>query len=253
MTRRVKISDLDLDDLGTGVGVDIAGDTGMDIEVDTRGLSHSEIESLRETIYPNVIRSFRKHSQIMKALLDNVVRNVNDPRVGGGYVKCIYCRVKANVSSTGMGISETYSRELVASIDFKDEEREPDIAYRTMIKVSAKGETKELPLEVDANVISKLLNYMGEDEARTRVSELARKKVELDIEQFIPISGVTRIIMAEFPLPGSIRLGGRVNFGKLSERHPNTPVASITIQVCYEDENCQCSYCTDFTFGTEAA
>jgi len=247
MTKRINIDDLN--DLGSDVN--IAGTTGMDIDVDTKGLNHRELDRMRDKIYPNVIRSFQKHSQIMKKILDGAVQNLNDPEVIGGHLKCIYCRIKFNISSTGESTSETYSRELVASVDFKEEERNPEISYRTTIDIQTKDGDKQLPLEVDA-LVMKFLQNVNEEEARSRVANLARKKTQLSIEQFIPIGGVTKIVMAAYPLPGSIRLGG-AKLGRLTDKLPNMPTASITIQICYEDENCQCSYCEDFTFGTVMA
>lgn len=245
MTRRVKINDLDL-----ASDINIAGETGMDIEVDISGLSLREIERLREKIYPGVIRSFQKHSQVMEKLLQGAIDHLEDPSVAqGGHTKCIYCRIKTALSNTGAGVQETYSRELVASLDLKDEESKPEIDYSTSVTVGTKDGPRNLRVDVDAVVMKELLQHMKEDEAKARIKELARKKVELDTEQFIPIRGIARIVIAKHPLPGSLRLRG-VDFGKLTGKHPNAPTASITFEFCYEDDDCQCSWCEEITLGS---
>ncbi|MEI2386365.1 hypothetical protein [Breoghania sp. JC706] len=242
--RRVKVGDLFLDSK-----LNIASNAGIEIEVDTQGLDEKQLADLRRRMYPTTIRSFNKYSDVLESILQSTINS--DPSYLGGHKKSIFCRVKSNFTSNGEPRSDVYSRDIETTLLVAAEEAEPEIALRSKIQVDVGEKKRKIALEVDRLVIDEFKRHVAEDTIEERLRRIAEQNLEMDISQSLPVDRLHKVIIAMKPLPESIDIGGRDISGVFATPGGDGARASITIVICYEEEDAQRTWCYDYTFGSE--
>jgi len=241
--KRVKVGDLFLDSK-----TNIAGSAGIEIEVDTRGLDEKSLDDLRRRMFPTTIKAFNNYSDILESLLQATINS--NPSFLGGHKKSIFCRVKSTFTSQGEPVADTYGRDIEMTLLVAADEAEPEIGLKSRITVKVGDMHKHFTLEVDRLVLDEFRKYFDESTIEERLKKIAQTNLELDISQSLPVDRLQKVIMAKRPLPESIDIGGRDISGVFASAGSGQTTASITIQICYEEEDNQRTWCYDYTFGT---
>lgn len=239
--KRVKVGDLFLDSK-----FNIAGSAGIEIEVDTRGLDEKSLDDLRRRMFPTTIKAFNSYSDVLESLLKATINS--DPNFLGGHKKSIFCRVKSTFTSQGEPVADTYGRDIEMTLLVAADEAEPEIGLKSRLTVKVGDMHKHFTLEVDQLVLEEFKKYFDESTIEERLKKIAQANLELDISQSLPVDRLRKIIIAKRPLPESIDIGGRDISDVFAGSSQTT--ASITIQICYEEEDNQRTWCYDYTFGT---
>lgn len=241
--KRVKVGDLFLDSK-----FNIAETAGIEIEVDTRGLDEKSLDDLRRRMFPTTIKAFNSYSDVLESLLQATINS--NPNFLGGHKKSIFCRVKSAFTSQGKPVADTYGRDIEMTLLVAADEAEPVIGLKSHITVHVGGIHKHFALEVDQLVLDEFKKYFDESTIEERLKKIAKTNLELDISQSLPVDRLRKIIMAKRPLPESIDIGGRDISGVFAAVGGGQTTASITIEICYEEEDNQRTWCYDYTFGT---
>jgi len=244
--KRVKVGDLFLDSK-----LNIAEAAGIEIEVDTRGLDEKSLADLRRRMFPTTIKAFNKYSDVLESILQSTINS--DASILGGHKKSIFCRVKSNYTSQGEPISDTYGRDIEMTLVVAVDDAEPEIGMKSRITVQVGEINKNFDLEVDQLVLDEFKNHFDESTIEERLKRIAQANLELDISQSLPVDRLRKIIIAKRPLPESINIGGRDISDVFAAPGDGQTTASITIEICYEEEDNQRTWCYDYTFGTTTA
>jgi len=239
----VKVNDLYLDSK-----LNIAGSAGIEIEVETRGLDEQSLGELRRKMYPITIKAFNKYSDVLENILQSTIKS--DPHFLGGHKKSIYCRVKSNFNSNGEPQSEVYSRDIETTLLIGVDETTPEIGMTSSITLDVSGESRRFELEIDRLVIEEFERYFDPSSIERRLQSIAKANLSIDILQSLPVRRLKKVIIAKKPLPESIHIGGRDITGVFSTTDGGSTATAITIEICYEEEENQRTWCYDYTFGT---